>query len=75
MSILLRTRPVAISPRCSTPLDEGPVVYRCATCRRAVPAADLRTEREMPALIIDCSHFHSPASAGCPHCAPARKAA
>ncbi|GAA5058189.1 hypothetical protein GCM10023259_042930 [Thermocatellispora tengchongensis] len=28
-------------PRCRTALDEGPVVYRCATCRRAVYAADL----------------------------------
>jgi len=31
-------------PRCSTALDEGPVIYRCATCRRAVPAADLDLE-------------------------------
>lgn len=31
-------------PRCHTQLDEGPVIYRCARCRRAVPAADLDTE-------------------------------
>ena len=72
MTAILRTRPVAICPRCSTPLDEGPVVYRCATCRRAVPAADLRNE--VAGKVINCAHFHSPASAGCPHCAP-RKAA
>jgi len=71
MTAILRTRPVAICPRCSTPLDGGPVLYRCENCQRAVPAASLRTER--PA-VTDCSHFHSPASAGCPHCAP-RKAA
>ncbi|MGI5288011.1 hypothetical protein ACQEVF_32365 [Nonomuraea polychroma] len=35
-------------PRCRTPLDEGPVVFRCATCRRAVPAADLDTEFHAP---------------------------
>lgn len=31
-------------PRCATALDEGPVIYRCSTCRRAVPAADLNLE-------------------------------
>ncbi|MEO3875502.1 hypothetical protein ABGB18_42545 [Nonomuraea sp. B12E4] len=31
-------------PHCSTPLDEGPVVYRCGHCRRTVWAADLDTE-------------------------------
>ncbi|MFB4275708.1 hypothetical protein ACBJ59_10485 [Nonomuraea sp. MTCD27] len=31
-------------PRCLTALDEGPVMYRCNHCRRAVPAADLDTE-------------------------------
>ncbi|WP_214108670.1 hypothetical protein [Acrocarpospora catenulata] len=30
-----------VCPRCHTTLDEGPVVYRCARCRRAVYAADL----------------------------------
>ncbi|MFI7468674.1 hypothetical protein [Nonomuraea sp. NPDC049646] len=34
----------ACCPRCSTPLDEGPVLYRCSNCRRAVPAADIDTE-------------------------------
>ncbi|MDF5757490.1 hypothetical protein [Spongiactinospora sp. TRM90649] len=40
-------------PRCRTALDEGPVIYRCARCRRAVYAADVerdfvprRTERD-----------------------------
>lgn len=28
-------------PRCHTLLDEGPVLYRCSHCRRAVPAAEL----------------------------------
>lgn len=31
-------------PRCSNPLDEGPVLYRCNTCRRAVPEADVDVE-------------------------------
>jgi tRNA(Ile2) C34 agmatinyltransferase TiaS len=37
-------------PRCLTSLDEGPVVYRCSRCRRAVPAADLDTEYCPPTL-------------------------
>ncbi|WP_169985646.1 MULTISPECIES: hypothetical protein [unclassified Microbispora] len=28
-------------PRCRTELDEGPILYRCAHCERAVYAADL----------------------------------
>jgi hypothetical protein len=36
-------------PRCRTALDEGPVVYRCARCRRAVYAADLDVEFRAPA--------------------------
>ncbi|GAA0383830.1 hypothetical protein GCM10009530_38360 [Microbispora corallina] len=28
-------------PRCRTELDEGPILYRCARCERAVYAADL----------------------------------
>ncbi|MEO3809990.1 hypothetical protein ABGB17_13410 [Sphaerisporangium sp. B11E5] len=31
-------------PRCGSPLDEGPVLYRCAMCHRYVYAADLDTE-------------------------------
>ncbi|MCG5217604.1 hypothetical protein [Streptosporangium sp. KLBMP 9127] len=31
-------------PRCRTSLDEGPVVYRCSRCRRAVYAAELTRE-------------------------------
>ncbi|WP_205314776.1 hypothetical protein [Nonomuraea lactucae] len=31
-------------PRCHHELDEGPIVYRCSHCRRAVYAADLENE-------------------------------
>jgi DNA-directed RNA polymerase subunit RPC12/RpoP len=31
-------------PRCGTMLDDGPILYRCAACRRSVYAADLDTE-------------------------------
>lgn len=31
-------------PQCHNELDEGPIMYRCATCRRAVFAADLENE-------------------------------
>lgn len=31
-------------PRCTAALDEGPVVFRCGRCKRAVYAADLDTE-------------------------------
>ncbi|MGP3916433.1 hypothetical protein OHA25_05330 [Nonomuraea sp. NBC_00507] len=31
-------------PRCHHELDEGPIMYRCANCRRAVYAADLENE-------------------------------
>jgi tRNA(Ile2) C34 agmatinyltransferase TiaS len=31
-------------PRCTAVLDEGPVLYRCARCQRAVPAADVDVE-------------------------------
>jgi hypothetical protein len=31
-------------PHCRTALDDGPIVYRCSRCRRAVFAADLDTE-------------------------------
>ncbi|GGP80096.1 hypothetical protein GCM10010140_05930 [Streptosporangium pseudovulgare] len=36
-------------PRCGSPLDEGPVVYRCACCGRSVYAADVNTEFRRPA--------------------------
>ncbi|MDP4501110.1 hypothetical protein [Nonomuraea turcica] len=41
-------------PRCATALDEGPVVYRCANCRRAVWAADLDVEfhARQPAMTV-----------------------
>jgi hypothetical protein len=35
------TRTRRCCPRCRTELDEGPVLYRCAGCRRAVYAADV----------------------------------
>lgn len=28
-------------PSCRTTLDEGPILYRCAKCQRAVYAADV----------------------------------
>ncbi|GAA4055642.1 hypothetical protein ACIBH1_43190 [Nonomuraea sp. NPDC050663] len=31
-------------PDCHQQLDEGPIVYRCANCCRAVYAADLDNE-------------------------------
>ncbi|WP_181019656.1 hypothetical protein [Nonomuraea typhae] len=31
-------------PRCQTELDEGPIMYRCATCCRTVYAADLEND-------------------------------
>jgi hypothetical protein len=40
---------MAACPRCTAALDEGPVVYRCARCRRTVWAADLDTEFHAPA--------------------------
>ncbi|WP_169729335.1 hypothetical protein [Thermoactinospora rubra] len=33
-----------LCPRCRTELDEGPILYRCARCHRAVYAADLENE-------------------------------
>lgn len=35
------TRTSRHCPHCGTELDEGPVLYRCARCERAVYAADL----------------------------------
>ncbi|WP_405140281.1 hypothetical protein OG589_25480 [Sphaerisporangium sp. NBC_01403] len=31
-------------PRCGAMLDDGPILYRCAACRRSIYAADLNTE-------------------------------
>lgn len=31
-------------PRCHHELDEGPIIYRCSSCRRAVYAADVENE-------------------------------
>jgi hypothetical protein len=41
--------PLAQCPGCGTPLDGGPVLYRCQACRRAVPAADVDVEYHAPA--------------------------
>lgn len=35
------TRTRRCCPRCRTELDEGPVLYRCSRCQRAVYAAEL----------------------------------
>ncbi|HEY9523258.1 MAG TPA: hypothetical protein VIR33_08460 [Thermopolyspora sp.] len=35
-------------PRCGTTLDDGPILYRCARCRRSIYAADLDTEFGRP---------------------------
>ena len=45
---LLRSGPLARCPGCGTPLDGGPVLYRCQTCHHAVPAADVDTEYHVP---------------------------
>ncbi|NUR83552.1 MAG: hypothetical protein HOY71_05630 [Nonomuraea sp.] len=31
-------------PQCHSELDEGPIMYRCNQCHRAVYAADLENE-------------------------------
>jgi DNA-directed RNA polymerase subunit RPC12/RpoP len=41
---LTSPRPPGRCPSCGTALDGGPVLYRCATCARAVYAADLDVE-------------------------------
>ncbi|MFD1938367.1 MULTISPECIES: hypothetical protein [Nonomuraea] len=40
-----------LCPTCHTTLDEGPIMYRCAHCRRAVFAADLENEY-VPQLVL-----------------------
>lgn len=40
----LRTGPAKLCPACRTPLDGGPVQFRCNPCGRAVHAADIDTE-------------------------------
>jgi hypothetical protein len=42
-NLLLCAGPLARCPGCRTPLDGGPVLYRCHTCRHAVAAADVDT--------------------------------
>ena len=42
--------PLAQCPGCGTPLDGGPVLYRCQACHRAVLAADVDIEYHAPAL-------------------------
>ncbi|MFG1997699.1 hypothetical protein ACGFNU_00970 [Spirillospora sp. NPDC048911] len=40
-------------PTCRTALDGGPVHFRCASCGKAVMAADLDTESHRPLVRID----------------------
>ena len=48
-------------PRCTTALDEGPIIYRCSTCRRAVYAADLNLEYvPRTHAPCDCPEFGTP---------------
>ena len=42
--------PLAQCPGCGTPLDGGPVLYRCQACRRAVSAADVDIEYRAPVM-------------------------
>lgn len=41
---MLHAGPVKRCPSCRTPLDGGPVRFRCEACGRSVMAADLDTE-------------------------------
>jgi hypothetical protein len=50
-----RVGPVKCCPTCRTELDEGPVVYRCRPCGKAVCAADIDTEYHAPAVGADRS--------------------
>ena len=43
-AVPLRAGPLAQCPDCGTPLDGGPVMYRCQTCCQGVLAADVDTE-------------------------------
>ncbi len=45
----LRAGPLARCSGCRNPLDGGPVLYRCQTCRRAVSAADVDIGYHAPA--------------------------
>lgn len=38
-------------PTCHTPLDGGPVRFRCPSCRKAVMAADLDHEAHAPLTV------------------------
>ncbi|MEV4258735.1 hypothetical protein AB0J52_36720 [Spirillospora sp. NPDC049652] len=44
----LRTGPAKLCPACRTPLDGGPVRFRCDPCGKAVHAADLDNEYHPP---------------------------
>ena len=46
-----RIGPVKTCPRCKQALDGGPVLYYCASCRRAVWAADLDLEYRTPGRV------------------------
>jgi hypothetical protein len=58
MTTLLRSRPVALCPTCTAPLDGGPVLYWCAPCRVSVQAADVPAERTVLAQGHACRPCH-----------------
>jgi len=45
------TMTAATCPTCGQALDGGPVLYYCASCRRAVWAADLDIEYRTPGRV------------------------
>jgi len=51
MSHLTHTMTAATCPTCGQALDGGPVLYYCASCRRAVWAADLDLEYRTPGRV------------------------
>ncbi|WP_433138985.1 hypothetical protein ACQPZ8_38070 [Actinomadura nitritigenes] len=48
----LHAGPVKRCPSCRTPLDGGPVRFRCEPCGRSVMAADLDTEYQPTADVV-----------------------
>ncbi|WP_433328219.1 hypothetical protein [Spirillospora sp. CA-294931] len=53
---LLRTGPVKRCPTCRTPLDGGPVHFRCEPCGRAVMAAALDTDYQPAPNAVRTGH-------------------
>ncbi|TDD74839.1 hypothetical protein [Actinomadura rubrisoli] len=51
--------PARHCPNCETPLDGGPVQFRCPACQRGVHAADIDHEhRPAPAPTTQPEHGH-----------------